>query len=116
MKQVENKNRRESGMRISELAIVLAVTLVLTAILMPAIASTTPERAEEILSASVVMDGLVRPRQPAERQRKSDRRDNRLSADTGQAAGTDMDEYVRKTRISKGMNKMLTTDIRRRQP
>jgi hypothetical protein len=112
MKQVE-KNRRESGMRISELAIVLAVTMVLSAILMPAIAGTTPDHTDSVLSASVQLDGLVQPRQSAENETKLSRRDSRFLTGTDHAARMDMDEYAR---ASKGMKKMITTDIRHQRP
>ena len=109
--------------RLSEFVVVLCVTLVLAAILMPAIAGHDPERAESILNSAdtlVVFDGIVKSSGNADHVRRSIRRENRqiqadARAEIDRAHNTDAIGFVEPYQLA-GSKKLLTTDIRYRQP
>ena len=120
MIRVTSKEKRREGMSISELFIVLGVTIVLSAILMPAIASTNSDRAETILSAAAVPVFFNGSTQPAIQARQTLRRDNRRDRSTTRAAspkhGAIVQEAIKEARALVGTKKLLTTDIRSRVP
>ena len=106
MKKQRNKSRRTKGLGLSELLVVLTVTLVLAAILMPALASQDPKRAEEILSSTVQSslqptdEMTIKRPTVASRIERNSRRD-------AQRRGDDAAEST-----ALGIEKMITTDIR----
>ncbi len=106
MKKLDGKTRRTKGLGLSELLVVLTVTLVLAAILMPALASQDPKRAEEILN-STVQSSL----QPTDELTiKAPTVASRIERNNRREAQRQGEDRVQPT--ATGMEKMLTTDIR----
>ncbi|MCF6284575.1 MAG: hypothetical protein L3K26_05240 [Candidatus Hydrogenedentes bacterium] len=118
-----SKESRREGMSVSELFIVLGVTLVLSAILMPALASTNSDRAETILSAvatPILYDSAIRSTFGTSQPKRMGRRDSRRDRNATQATVADVNNVVNEAiveaRAMVGAKKLLTTDIRSRVP
>ena len=116
MKQLLNREKREQGMSLSELFVVLGVTIVLAIILMPAIASNgDPDRANDILSAAavpVVLDGLRKSNPTSEeRQRRENAPAEVIAPATPAEDSADKQEPEQ---LREGMVELLTTDVLRR--
>ena len=115
MDVLTNRHKRENGMSFSELTIVLGVTLVLTAILMPAIAGSNPERAETLLSAAsipVVIEGNGILGSSIERTESATRHEDRMARSRARAESSSTVD----SRRLKGMRAMKTTDVRHMAP
>jgi hypothetical protein len=118
-----SKEKRREGMSVSELFVVLGVTVMLSAILMPALVSTNSDRAETILSAvetPILFDGAVRSTFGASQPERMARRDNRRDRHMAPVATADVNNVVNEAiveaRAMVGARKLLTTDIRSRVP
>ncbi len=124
MWKTEHSEKRSSGLSLSELVIVMGVTMVLTAILMPAIAGMDPERAENILISASVPEVIQVPNRPQvdpEQYDRLDRRANRANSVAvpeveGELPLADTAAPLTPSREVEGMGKMITTDIRYRLP
>lgn len=106
MKNNDEKTGRTKGLGLSELLVVLTVTLVLAAILLPALVSQDPKRAEEMLNSTVQSalqpageSAVIRPT-VASRVERINRRDEKRQMNNSTDA------------TKTGIEKMITTDIR----
>lgn len=118
-----NVAKKKWRLDLSDFLVVLCVGLVLAAILMPAIASTDPERAENILNAAAtpsVFDGIVKPAPAIDAEDRISRREQRriqAAARMGSAEPAASEgDTVHDTPETEGMSSLLTTDIRYREP
>ena len=119
MKKLLNREKNEQGMSLSELFVVLGVTVVLAVILMPAISSNgDPDRARDILSVAalpVVVDGQRKTNTTSDEKRRAQYREDASGEMSEAATQTDDSAESQETeQLREGMVELLTTDVLRR--
>ena len=99
----------DKGDRLPDLLVVLAVTVVLAAILLPAVTGS-PASEASAPTEQVVLDGLARPAMPSREERYALR--DAMSESEHVEAGVEEVEPAIENAEKTGLQEMRTTDIR----